>query len=175
MHTQKQSTTKLTRKSFLFRSSAAFWPGCLHHHKEMTNSRQARREFVFHLRKLYLNFSFVCATWSLALKKVLGANTLLPACSSLVPPLAGAHVGRWAVVMAYCTGLRLLVRCKLACSYQVLLCQATSKKAVTLRTLRSCLNPEWPSSKGRARYKSLGICAVSCGKQIFFFKHLQGF
>ncbi len=86
----------------------------------MTNSRQARQDYMSHLRKLYLNFSFVCATWSLALKKVLGANTLLPACSSLVPPLAGAHVGRWAVVMAYCTSLRLLVRyklCQLACSY----------------------------------------------------------
>ena len=117
---QKQSTAKLTRKSFLFRSSAAFWPDCLHYDNQMTNSRQARQELVFHLRKLYLNFSFVCATWSLALKKVLGANTLLPACSSLVPPLAGAHVGRWAVVMAYCTGLRLLVRyrlCQLACSW----------------------------------------------------------
>lgn len=47
-----------------------------------------------------LNFSLVCATWSFALKKALGAKTLLPDCSSFVPPLAGAQVGRCAVVIA---------------------------------------------------------------------------
>ena len=162
MHSQKQSTTKLTRKSFLLRSSAAFWPGCLHCHKQMTNSRQERQDIIFHLRKLYLNFSFVCATWSLALKKVLGANTLLPACSSLVPPLAGAQVGLWAVVMAYCTGLRLLVRyklCQLACSCRVLLWRAGSKKAETQKTLHVCLRSETgEQQRARAMQKARYLC-----------------
>jgi len=129
---------------------------------QTTNSRQARQESVFHLRKPYLNFSFVCATWSLALKKVLGANTLLPACSSLVPPLAGAQVGLWAVVMAYCTGLRLLVRyklCQLACSCRVLLWRAGSKKAETQKTLHVCLRSETgEQQRARAMQKARYLC-----------------
>ncbi len=46
MHSQKQSTTKLTRKSFLFRSSAAFWPVCLHYHNnDQSWTSQARVRF----------------------------------------------------------------------------------------------------------------------------------